>query len=235
VRVEFARLSPTVVLASLSPSLCCQRRRSVARTWSHVLRVNVGNDGLGCFFCYRQGSVFAVPLSEKHSRAINGLFHLEPDGETKMQELETTSARRSSIGSSISWRVRVSAVLGCAIAGFVIGYVGATFGYSAQTTGAMILLAAGIPVLGSLRMARMMHRKWSQSFRTERVPGRSESWKNCGGTAVTRSVLGQKQTFEFWPAMSALPPIADMATTARVDHQVKASSRFLTNLIPLLT
>jgi hypothetical protein len=35
------------------------------------------------------------------------------------------------------------------------------------------------------------------------------------------SALGRKQTFECVSAMSALPPKADMAPTARVDHQVQ--------------
>ena len=39
------------------------------------------------------------------------------------------------------------------------------------------------------------------------------------------SALGRKQTFECVSAMSALPPKADMAPTARVDHQVQKTSR----------
>ena len=39
------------------------------------------------------------------------------------------------------------------------------------------------------------------------------------------SALGQKQTFELASGMSALPPKADMALTARAVHQVKATSR----------
>ena len=47
------------------------------------------------------------------------------------------------------------------------------------------------------------------------------------------SALGQMQTFERASRMSALPPKADMAPTARVDHQVQKPPAAITNLSPL--
>ncbi len=46
------------------------------------------------------------------------------------------------------------------------------------------------------------------------------------------SALGQKRTSERALAMSALPPKADMAPSARAVHQVKATYRHYTELIP---
>jgi len=86
-----------------------------------------------------------------------------------MQELETNSALVSSVWPLNSWRGRVSAVLSCVVAGFVIGFLGGTFELSAQTTGAMIMVVAGIPALGSLRVARMMDRRSSYRVSGQRL------------------------------------------------------------------
>jgi len=119
--------------------------------------VNVGNVGLGRFLRNCQGSAVAVHVSEKRS-STNLLPHLEPDGETRMQEFKTNSALVTSVWPLNSWRGRVGTALSCTVAGFIIGFLGGTFGLSAQTTAALIMLVAGILPLSSLRTVPMMHK-----------------------------------------------------------------------------
>ena len=132
--------------------------------------MNVGNVGLGRFLRNCRGSAFAVPRLEKRSSIIIPPRHLEPDGKTKMRELENNSVLVTSVWPLNSWRGRVGAALSCGVAGFVIGYIGGTFGLSAQTTVALIMVVAGIPALSSLRAVRTMHRKQSEGFRIALVP-----------------------------------------------------------------
>ena len=96
-----------------------------------------------------------------------------------MQELEAYSARLSNVLPLNSWRGHVGVALSCASAAFVIGFLGGTFGVSAQTTAPLIMLVAGIPVLSSLSAVRMMHRNQSESLRIALVPVSSGLLKDC--------------------------------------------------------
>lgn len=89
----------------------------------------------------------------------------------QMNELQPTLGRLISVWWLLTWRSGVGAVLLGAVAGFIIGFVGAMAGVSSQSTQVMATLAgAALGLMWAIYVLRTAFNKRFGDFRIALVP-----------------------------------------------------------------